>query len=70
VDSRHFAGLEQPLASRNLGDEIDLDLDFGLTNLWSMAIMFAANVPGGAAQQLSGGNRTWVQPALWSNWSF
>jgi len=70
LDSRNFAGLKQPLGSKDLGDEVDLDLDFSPTAWWTMAFMIAANVPGGAERQIFGGSRTWVQPALWSSWSF
>jgi len=73
LDSRAQTLVPSPAAtvtSRNLADEINLIADFSLTNWWTMALMFAVDVPGRAAREISGDDRTWIQPAIWSGWSF
>lgn len=60
----------EPVTSTNLADEIDFITDLIITNWWNVAITFSVNVPARAAQQISSGNQTWVQSAIWSNWRF
>jgi alginate export protein len=56
--------------SNNLADEVNLIVDVSLTNWWTISLMCAVDVPGPAARQISGGAQTWIQPAIWSGWSF
>jgi hypothetical protein len=58
------------LTSKNLADEVNLIVGFNLTNWWSMAVECAVDVPNLAARQISGGSQTWIQPAIWSDWTF
>jgi hypothetical protein len=60
----------KPITSTDLADEVNIIADFNLTNWWTMALMFAVDVPGRAARQITGGNQTWVQPSIWSGWNF
>jgi len=59
-----------PVTSKDLADEVNVIASFDLTNWWTMAVTFATDVPDRAARQISGGSQTWIQPAIWSGWSF
>lgn len=69
LDSRHPVSMPR-VTSKNLSDEVNLDIDFTITNWWTMVIMIGANVPETAATELTGGNQTWFQSAIWSGWTF
>ncbi len=70
LDSQHVSGSMAPLTSKDLADEVDLDLDFVITDWWTMVIMVGTNVPGTAAKEINGGGQTWIQTGIWSSWSF
>ncbi len=71
LDSRHGSiSTVEPVTSKNLADEINLDLDLTITNWWSTTLMVGTDVPGTAARQITAGNQTWFQAGLWSSWTF
>jgi len=71
LDSRHMTTpTVEPITSKNLADEINLELDVAITNWWSTTLMVGANVPETAARQMTGGGQTWFQAGLWSSWTF
>jgi hypothetical protein len=70
LDSQHVSGSMAAVTSKDLADEVDLDLDLIITDWWTMVIMVGTNVPGTAAREINGGGQTWVQTGIWSSWSF
>ncbi len=59
-----------PLTSKDLSEEIDLDLDWAITNWWSTTLMVGTSIPETAAREATGGSQTWFQAGLWSSWTF
>ena len=59
-----------PVTSKNLADEIDLDLDVRITDWWTTTLMVGANIPEAAATEMTGGSQTWFQAGMWSSWTF
>lgn len=54
----------------DFADEIDLIVDWKVTQRLSASAVLAAAVPGKAARQFTGGNQVWLHSMIYASWSF
>jgi hypothetical protein len=65
-----FGTTPMRVSSHQLADEIDAILDIAPTNWWSMTAEFTVAVPRTGFRQATGGNVTWTNSMLYTNFNF
>lgn len=65
-----FGPTTMRVSSHQLADEIDAILDIAATNWWSMTAEFTVAVPNTGFREATGGNTTWINSMLYTNFNF
>lgn len=65
-----FGPTTMRVSSRQLADEVDAILDIAATNWWSMTAELTLAVPNTGFRQATGGNATWINSMLYTNFNF
>ncbi len=65
----HPQSLAENVTASNFADEIDLIADWQATERLSISAVLAVAIPGKAARQYTGGNRTWFHSMLYASWT-
>jgi len=58
-----------PVGTTDWGDEVNLMLDYSINNHWSLSGVFSWLVPGEAARNWTGGDKTWVYGMIYVSFS-
>jgi len=64
-----FGPTPMHVSSHQLADEVDLILDIAATNWWSMTVDFTVAVPNTGFREATGGNATWINSMLYTNFN-
>lgn len=65
-----FGPTTMRVSSHQLADEVDAILDIAATNWWSMTAEFTLAVPNNGFREATGGNATWINSMLYTNFNF
>jgi hypothetical protein len=65
-----FGPTPMRVSSHQLADEIDAILDIAATDWWSMTAEFTVAVPNAGFREATGGNATWINSMLYTNFNF
>jgi hypothetical protein len=65
-----FGPTPMRVSSHQLADEVDAILDIAATNWWSMTVDFTLAVPNTGFREATGGNATWINSMLYTNFNF
>jgi hypothetical protein len=65
-----FGTTPMRVSSHQLADEIDAILDIAATNWWSMTAELTLAVPNTGFREATGGNATWINSMLYTNFNF
>jgi len=65
-----FGPTTMRVSSHQLADEVDAILDIAATNWWSMTAELTLAVPNTGFRQATGGNATWINSMLYTNFNF
>jgi len=65
-----FGPTPMRVSSHQLADEVDAILDIAATNWWSMTVDLTLAVPNTGFREATGGNATWINSMLYTNFNF
>jgi hypothetical protein len=65
-----FGPTTMRVTSHQLADEVDAILDIAATNWWSMTAELTLAVPNTGFREATGGNATWINSMLYTNFNF
>lgn len=65
-----FGATPMRVSSHKLADEVDTILDIAATNWWSMTVELTLAVPNSGFREATGGNATWINAMLYTNFNF
>jgi hypothetical protein len=65
-----FGATPMRVGSHSLADEVDVILDVAPTNWWSMTVDLTLAVPDAAFRESTGGDATWINAMLYTNFNF
>ena len=65
-----FGPTTMRVSSHQLADEVDAILDIAATNWWSMTAELTVAVPNTGFREATGGNATWINSMLYTNFNF
>jgi hypothetical protein len=65
-----FGPATMRVSSHQLADEVDAILDIAATNWWSMTAELTVAVPNTGFREATGGNATWINSMLYTNFNF
>jgi len=65
-----FGPTTMRVGSHQLADEVDAIVDIAVTNWWSMTAEFTLAVPNSGFREATGGNATWINSMLYTNFNF
>jgi hypothetical protein len=65
-----FGATPMRVSSHQLADEFDTIVDIAATNWWSMSVELTLAVPNTGFREATGGNATWINAMLYTNFNF